>query len=118
MAKKKKAVYGRGLGTPALLRDRDWITIIGALLADRSSESLQLAEKLLAKTKHGRQIRLLRLISDNRPTLVAMQKTLRMSRRTMFRYLNGLEDYGVALALGDDYRYRVERLPAELKRLL
>jgi|GEM_PF-1441798 len=116
MAKKK--VYGRGMGTPALLRDRDWMTIIGALLSDGSTESRELATKLLAKTKHGRQIRLLRLINDRRPKLVQMQNTLKMSRRTMFRYLNGLEDYGVKINMDEDFRYGVELLPKHLKRLL
>ena len=120
MAKKRKAknVYGRGMGTPALLRDRDWMTIIGALLSDRSAESHQLAAKLLAKTKHGRQIRLLRFIIARKPKLLQMQKTLGMSRRTIFRYLNGLEDYGVRITMGEGYRYGIENMPLQLKRLM
>ncbi len=116
MAKATKFI--RGLGSSSVLRDRDWMTIIGCLLHDSTQDGRHLAQTLLAKTKHGRQVRMLRLVCKRRPTIPEMQKTTKMSRRTIFRYLNSLEEYGVRFNIGDGYRYELERLPRPLKRLL
>ena len=114
----KKAKFIRGLGSASVLNDVDWITIIGSLLHDATREGRALADKLLGKTKHGRQVRMLRLVSKQKPTIMDMQKTTKMSRRTIFRYLNSLEDYGVRFSLGENFRYQLEHLPVGLKRVL
>lgn len=114
----KKATFIRGLGSSSVLSDMDWITIIGSLLHDKTAEGRELAQKLLAKTKHGRQVRMLRLITKQTPTILDMQKATKMSRRTIFRYLNSLEDYGVRFNLDESFRYTLDKLPAALKRLL
>jgi len=101
-----------------VLKDRDWLTIIGSLLHDKTAEARQLAQLMLAKTKHGRQVRMLRLISQRHPTIAQMQKVTGMSRRTIFRYLNSLEDYGVRLSLNDEFKYELAHLPAGLRRLI
>ena len=106
------------MGTANVLKDSEWITVIAALLHDSVAESRRLAQKLLEKTKHGRQVRMLRLICTQKPTLSEMQKTVKMSRRTIFRYLNGLEDYGIRLEIGDDYRYAIAHLPDSFRRLV
>ena len=103
MAKAKKFI--RGLGSSSVLHDS-------------TQEGRLLAQTLLAKTKHGRQVRMLRLVCKTQPTIPEMQKTTKMSRRTIFRYLNSLEEYGVRFNIGDSYRYEAERLPKCLKRLL
>lgn len=117
MAKKAKK-FIRGLGSSSVLSDRDWMTIISALLHDKNAQSKQLAQTLLGKTKHGRQVRMLRLVHDHNPTVAEMQKTTKMSRRTIFRYLNSLETYGVRFSMGDDFRYQLDKLPKDLERLL
>jgi hypothetical protein len=114
----KTTRFIRGLGSASVLKDTDWLTIIGCLLHDSTPQGRELADKLLAKTKHGRQVRMFRLVSRRRPTIQDMQKVTRMSRRTIFRYLNSLEDYGVRFSIDDAFRYHLERLPADLKRLL
>lgn len=118
MAKKKVSFIG-GMGTGNALNDRDWITVIAALLYDKTAESDRLAKRLLSATKHGRQVRLVHLLYKGSPsTTTQMQKTLKMSRRTIFRYLNGLEDYGISLEVDESFRYRITSLPANFKRLL
>jgi hypothetical protein len=114
----KKARFIRGLGSASVLNDMDWMTIIGSLLHDATRDGRALADKLLGKTKHGRQVRMLRLVCRQKPTILDMQKATKMSRRTIFRYLNSLEDYGVRFSLGESFRYRLEHLPAGLKRVL
>lgn len=116
MAKKTRFIRGRG--SASVLRDMDWLTIVGCLLHDSTRQGRELADKLLAKTKHGRQVRMLRLVSRRKPTIQDMQKTTGMSRRTIFRYLNSLEEYGVRFSINDAFRYQLERLPVSLKRLL
>ena len=116
MAKATRFIRGRG--SASILRDRDWLTIIGSLLHDATRPGRELADKILAKTKHGRQVRMLRLVSRRKPTIYDMQKTTGMSRRTIFRYLNSLEEYGVRFTIDDTFRYQVERLPSPLNRLL
>jgi predicted DNA-binding transcriptional regulator YafY len=101
-----------------VLKDRDWLTIIGSLLHDKTPEARQLAKMMLTKTKHGRQVRMLRLINERSPSIVQMQKVTNMSRRTIFRYLNSLEEYGVRLDLDDQFRYNLVHMPAALRRVL
>ncbi|GAG17225.1 unnamed protein product [marine sediment metagenome] len=115
-----KPTFFRQVGAVNLLSDRDWITIISALLQDTSASSQRLANKLLRRTKHGRQIRLMRLIYNQRPRHSQMQKALKVSRRTVFRYLNGLEDYGVRFRIDErfPYRYEITHLPEGLKKLM
>ncbi len=114
----KATTFVRGLGSSSVLKDLDWLTIIGSLLHDSAPAGRELADKLLAKTKHGRQVRMLRLVTKRKPTILDMQKTTKMSRRTIFRYLNSLEEYGVRFSIDEGFRYEVERIPAALKRLL
>jgi hypothetical protein len=108
----------RGMVSVNVLEDMDWVTVIGALLYDRNPESQSLAKRLLQKTKHGRQVRLVKLIQTKKPNTDDMAKALKMSRRTIFRYLNGLEDYGMKLTMDDDFRYSASHLPASFKRVL
>jgi biotin operon repressor len=67
------------------------------------------AEKLLAafeseRTTYGRQLRMLTLMKDG-ASIETMQRKLRCSRRTIFRYLNHLEEAGVEVSLeGQLYR--------------
>jgi len=114
----KKARFFRGRGNATVLKDRDWLTIIGSLLYDKTAEARQLAQRMLTKTKHGRQVRMLRLINKRNPTIAEMQKVTGMSRRTIFRYLNSLEDYGVRMTLNDNFQYEVAVMPSGLRRLL
>jgi hypothetical protein len=114
----KKRTFVQGMGMLNLLSDRDWITIIAVLIRDGGKEAEPLAETLLARTKHGRQIRLLRLISEKKPTIPDMQKLMKVSRRTIFRDLNSLEGYGVSLNVDEGYRYSVADLPKNMSRLL
>lgn len=104
-------------GHPAL-KDGDWITIMGALLHDRQQDGRRLSRVLLTKSKPGRHVRLLRLIQKRRLTLDEMRREMKVSRRTIFRYLNSLEQYGLVYELGGDSTYRVVTLPTCLKRLL
>lgn len=114
----KKRTFVQGMGMLNLLSDRDWITIIAVLIRDGGKEAEPLADTLLSRTKHGRQIRLLRLIHEDQPTIPEMQKTMKVSRRTIFRDLNSLEEYGVALNVDDNYRYSITDLPKNMSRLL
>jgi biotin operon repressor len=119
MAKTKKAPFAPGSrGSLAVLRDSDWFTIIAALLNDSSADSDELADRLMARSKHGREIKLLRLIRDNEPPLDRMARLLKVSRRTVFRYLNDLERHGVRLELDERRRYHLATLPKRLQRLL
>jgi hypothetical protein len=114
----KKQAFLRGAGVIKLLSDTDWITIINSLLTVNNQRATRLAKTLLAKTKHGRQVRLLRLIKQKRPRLADMQRAMGVTRRTIFRDLNCLEDYGVRLVLDEKYRYEIEHIPAIYKKLL
>ena len=116
MAKKRR--FPKGSPVAGLFSDRDWITTITALLRDPRPESKALAKRLLAVTKHGRQVRLLQLISRRRPRIWQMMRSLRVSRRTIFRDLNTLEDYGVRLTVAEGVRYEAARLPKSLEPLL
>ena len=110
-------VFAGGRSIAGLLSDKEWITVIGALLKDRSAESRRLAQKLVAGTKHGRHVRLLRLMRKRSPTIRDMQRATKASRRTIFRDLNSLEEYGVRFRLNERFGYQIERLPDCCKRL-
>lgn len=56
---------------------------------------------------YGRQLKMLGLMEKG-VTLVGLSRKLRCSRRTVFRYLNHLEDAGIALKL-DGTRYFVDK---------
>ena len=114
----KKRTFVQGMGMLNLLSDRDWITILTVLIRDGGKEAEPLAQTLLSRTKHGRQIRLLRLISEKKPTIPEMQRTMKVSRRTIFRDLNSLEGYGITLNVDDNYRYSVSNVPKNMGRLL
>lgn len=114
----KQQNFFRGKGTADVVSDKDWVTIIDALLQDKSAESQQLAKKLLSKTKHGRLVRLLTMLQKKRPRINEMEKILKVSRRSIFRYLSGLEEYGITINMDEDYRYYIDRLPAAFKRLI
>jgi len=114
----KRQDFIGGMGTANLLSDQDWVTVIAALLRDASPGSRRLARVLLAKTKQGREIRLVRLIQTRRPNTTQMQKALKMSRRTIFRYLNGLEDYGILLTIDERFRYEIVHMPDSFKKLM
>ena len=116
MAKKKPAQIPMPIAYR--LADQDWITIIGALLHDRSAAGPPLGRSLLAKTKQGRQIRLLRMLNRKRPLFRQIQRALMVSRRTVFRDLNGLRDYGVQLMIDEKWRYHISRLPSHMRRYL
>ncbi len=114
----KKRTFVQGMGMLNLLSDRDWITIIAVLIRDGGKETQPLAETLLSRTKHGRQIRLLRLINEKKPTIPEMQRAMKVSRRTIFRDLNSLEGYGIHLNVDEAYHYSVAELPKAMSRLL
>ena len=117
MAKKKAGFIG-GMGTGAFLKDKDWITVIGALLRDGDPEGRRLAKVLLRKTKQGRHVRLVKLTQARRPRVSQMHRALKVSRRTLFRDLNDLEAYGIQLNIDDGFHYEVVTLPANFKKLL
>ena len=114
----KTPTFVRGRGGADLLSDRDWITIIDALLQDKSDSSQALAKMLLAKTKQGRHVRLLQMLHKKGSRIEEIVKLLKVSRRSVFRYLNGLEDYGINLKIDDGFRYKVDRVPGSFSRLL
>ena len=114
----KKAGFYGGATSGTIVSDRDWITIIGALLKDKSAESKQLANKLMDRTRHGRQIAFLRIIRDRKPRLVDLKRHLKVSRRTLFRYLNHLEADGVQFSIDGEFRYQVEKIPPHYQRVL
>jgi len=43
---------------------------------------------------------------------------MKVSRRTIFRDLNSLEEYGVQLNVDDSYHYSITDLPKNMSRLL
>lgn len=68
------------------------------------------AERLVAdlesdRTIYGRQLKMLTLMESG-ATADAMRRKLRCSRRTVFRYLNHLEEAGVDISL-EEQKYRV-----------
>jgi hypothetical protein len=116
---KKSGVIAHPRGSAAgLLSDGDWLVILASLLHDSHPESRALLSRLMVRSKHGRQIRLLRLIRDRRPTLVDMARVLKVSRRTVFRYLNDLENRGLRISIGGDRAYRIDAMPKRMLRVL
>ena len=63
---------------------------------------------------YGRQLSMIKLMEKG-ATIEALGRKLRCSRRTVFRYLNHLEDAGVGINL-DGGRYRVDRNVARMLR--
>ena len=61
---------------------------------------------------------MLRLIKQKQPTIQDMQKLMKVSRRTIFRDLSTLEEYGVKLKMEEGYRYSMNGIPPYLKKLL
>ena len=114
----KTPTFVRGRGGADLLSDRDWIAIIDALLQDKTDASQKLAKMLLAKTKQGRHVRVLQMLYKKGARIQELVKALKVSRRTVFRYLNGLEDYCIELKIDDNFRYTVDKVPASFNRVL
>jgi len=114
----KRAAFYPGMALSKAITNRDWITIIGALLRHRSAESQRLATKLLVQTRHGRQIRFLRLLRDKSPRLLEIQRRMKVSRRTVFRYLTSLEADGARFWIDDDFRYHVSKIPNSYKAVM
>lgn len=79
------------------------------------------AEKLCAELEgersiYGRQLKMLTQMEKG-VTLVGLSRKLRCSRRTVFRYLNHLENAGIALKLKDNNMYFVDKGIARLLRV-
>jgi len=92
--------------------------VINALLNDKAPSSKDLAARLLMETKPGRQIRIARLLAKKPRKGKELQKLLGMSRRTMFRDLNNLEEYGFQVKFDDLFRYEIGSIPAKYKKLI
>ena len=78
------------------------------------------AEKLCAELEsersiYGRQLEMLTLMEKG-ATLLGLSRKLHCSRRTVFRYLNHLEDAGIALELKDANKYFVDKGVTRLLR--
>lgn len=100
------------------LTDRDWLTILAALRHDPWPPSRELARRLLNGTRHGRLVRMARLLTSRPRTIRQMQAGLGTSRRTIFRDLNNLEQCGVRLQCDDMNRYELSSIPRALTALL
>ena len=78
------------------------------------------ADKLLTalesdRTVYGRQLKML-VMMQRGATIEEMRRKIRCSRRTVFRYLNQLEDAGVEISLqGQQYRVSGALLKSLLK---
>jgi len=116
MAKRKG--YAKGAPLVPSLDDKDWLMIITALLRDSTRQSEDLARRLLAGSKYGRQIRLLQFLARGQLRSSEMIRSLRVSRRTVFRDLSNLEEYGVELNMVDQVHYVVVHIPKSLETLL
>lgn len=101
-----------------VLADGEWLLVINALLNDKAPSSKDLAARLLMETKPGRQIRIARLLAKKPRKGKELQKLLGMSRRTMFRDLNNLEEYGFQVKFDDNFRYEIGSIPAKYKKLI
>jgi len=64
---------------------------------------------------YGRQLKMLNLM-ERGATLVDLGKKLRCSRRTIFRYLNHLEEAGIPIKL-DGMKYFIDKEVAKLLKL-
>ncbi len=77
--------------------------------ADRIATELQ-GEKSI----YGRQIKMIGLMEKG-VSLAELGRKLRCSRRTVFRYLNHLEDAGIPISL-DNNKYHVEKSVTKMLR--
>ncbi len=80
----------------------------------------QAAEKLCRtlegeKSIYGRQLRMIQMMEKG-ATLPDMGKKLHCSRRTIFRYLNHLDDAGVSIRL-QGTKYHVDKAVAKLVKI-
>ena len=66
------------------------------------------------KSIYGRQLKMINLMEKG-VTIEALGRKLKCSRRTVFRYLNHLEDAGVPIML-EDGRYRVGKSMVRMLR--
>ena len=64
---------------------------------------------------YGRQLKMIALM-ERGATLGEIGRKLRCSRRTVFRYLNHLEDAGISITLHKN-KYRVDRSMADMRRV-
>lgn len=79
------------------------------------SAAKELCKNLEApKSVYGRQLAMIRLMATG-TTIKQIGRQLRCSRRTAFRYLNNLEDAGVAISLVDG-KYRVDKKTVSMFR--
>ncbi len=100
------------------LAEEEWLLVLNALLNDKTPSGKDLAARLLLNTKPGRQIRIARLLRQKPRKGKELQKLLGMSRRTLFRDLNSLEEYGFQVNFDDLFRYELGSTPAKLKKLV
>ncbi len=87
---------------------------------DKNASVKKAAEGLLKELQsersiYGRQLKMIALMEKG-STIADLGRKLGASRRTVFRYLNHLEDAGIALEL-DGGKYRVDRSVARLLRV-
>ncbi|MCO6439151.1 MAG: HTH domain-containing protein [Phycisphaerae bacterium] len=64
---------------------------------------------------YGRQLKMINLMEKG-TTIEELGKKLRCSRRTVFRYLNNLEDAGVSITL-EDGKYVVDKSVVKMLRV-
>lgn len=79
---------------------------------EKNSAVRKAAERLATELQgersiYGRQIRMIGLM-ERGVSLAELGRKLRCSRRTVFRYLNHLEDAGISISL-DNNKYRVDK---------
>lgn len=79
----------------------------------RSAEKLS-AELDSERSIFGRQLKMIKLMEKG-ASLAEMGRKLRCSRRTVFRYLNHLEDAGISINL-DGSRYLVDKSVTRMLR--
>lgn len=80
----------------------------------RSAEKLG-QELQSERSIYGRQLKMIGLMEKG-ATLADIGRKLRCSRRTVFRYLNHLEDAGIAIKLQGN-KYHVEKAVARMVRM-
>lgn len=114
MTKKRKATLRR---LDVVLSDGEWLLVINALSQDKTASSCDLAHRLTMETKAGRQLRLAQLLSKTPMKGSEIQKTLHVSRQTLFRDLNQLQEHGFETRFDDDSRYHLRTIPKHLKNL-
>ena len=86
---------------------------------DKNPAVKKVAQKLCKdleseKSIYGRQLKMISLM-EHGASIDELGRRLRCSRRTAFRYLNHLEDAGVAVKL-EDGKYRVDKGVARMAR--